>query len=447
MATWTIYPRVRIRAASHIALDPASASPVLTIAGIGLLSRQSFMSTHAPNLFFSVGEPSSDQHVARLISCISERDSAWSCRGFGGNQMRSAGCRIDFDLTQMAVMGIVEVLPKLREFFRVADIASHIFKNQRPDAVVLADFPGFNWHIAKRAKRLGIPVYYYLPPQLWAWAPWRIHKVRKYIDHVLSVLPFEHEWFARRGVPSTFVGHPFFDAVAETKLDSRLVSRIQGSEDQPRVAVLPGSRWHEVQRNWPCMLESMRRLHKRFPKARFAVAAFRDSQCLWCRNQMTPADQSLPVDFFVGKTSEIIDAAQCAMMVSGSVSLEVMARRTPAVVIYQSGRAMYTIGKALVNIPSITLPNLMAGKTIFPELATPMNTPRANDFLTREMSQLIGDIPYRRQQLADLDALRLKFAQPGATTRAASRIAELLGAADARPNLQVASRALSHSAA
>ena len=150
------------------------------------------------NIFFSVGEPSGDQHAARLISEIRHIDPELRIRGVGGAEMRRAGCHIDRDLTQQAVVGVLEVLPKLRQFFAFADQAKEIFRSGNVDAVVLVDFPGFNWHIAKRAKRFGIPVYYYCPPQLWAWGGWRVRKMRRYIDHVLAVLPIEEQFFNDR---------------------------------------------------------------------------------------------------------------------------------------------------------------------------------------------------------------------------------------------------------
>jgi lipid-A-disaccharide synthase len=172
-----------------------------------------------PKIFFSVGEPSGDLHAANLIRSLqtsSERIGAVQprFRGFGGPRMRDAGCSLDFELTNLAVVGFAEVLPKLREFFRVADIASDVFERDRPDAVVLVDFPGFNWHIAKRAKKFGIPVFYYLPPQLWAWGSWRLRKMRATVDHVLCNLPFEPEWYAKRKMQVEYVGHPFFDEIA-----------------------------------------------------------------------------------------------------------------------------------------------------------------------------------------------------------------------------------------
>src|SRR5690606_5128276 len=128
---------------------------------------------------------------------------------------------------------------------------------ERPDAVVLIDFPGFNWWIARKAKAAGIPVLYYLPPQLWAWGPWRIRKVRKFVDHVLCGLPFEYDWYATRGISAEYVGHPFFDEVADHPLDPEFCRQwTSPGEDGPRtIGILPGSRNHEVHRNWPMMLE------------------------------------------------------------------------------------------------------------------------------------------------------------------------------------------------
>lgn len=375
-------------------------------------------------IFFSAGEPSGDQHAARLIKAMQRTRPDLRFRGFGGPEMRAVGCRLDFELTQLAVVGLVEVLPKLRQFFKVADLASDAFASGRCDAVVLVDFPGFNWHIAKRAKKLGIPVYYYLPPQLWAWGSWRVKKVRKYVDHVLSVLPFEHQWYADQGIDSTYVGHPFFDAVAEKELDQRTTTRLSEFKQQGRrlVAVLPGSRGAEVTNNWPIMLESIRRLAKTHPDAHFLVAAYKDSQCLWCRNQLTTADQELPIQFFTNRTSEIIEAAECALMVSGSVSLELMARNTPAAVIYRVSRTLYTAGKALVRIPSITLPNLIAGKNVFPEIASVGNTEPAVRFLHDEISKMLEDQAYAAKLRNQLTELSNRYAQPGATSRTARQI-------------------------
>jgi lipid-A-disaccharide synthase len=379
-------------------------------------------------IFFSVGEPSGDQHAARLISELSQLAPSIQTRGFGGDAMRAAGCTLDTDLTRHAVVGLLEVLPKLRQFFQFADLAEDVFRAGGVDAVVLVDFPGFNWHIAKRAKQQGIPVYYYCPPQLWAWGGWRIRKMRRTVDHVLAVLPIEEQYFSKHGIPNTLVGHPFFDAVATQPLDVRTMQRFTSiAKNQQLIAVLPGSREHEVHRNWPIMLASIRRLNKRHRNARFLVAAYRDSQCLWCRNQLTNADRDLPIEFFVGRTSEVIEASHCAMMVSGSVSLELMARRTPAAVVYRVGRFLHTFGSVMIGVDSLTLPNLMAGKKILPEMVSVGPIEPTVDFLTESISAFLSDPFYYRQTLSHLDDLRARYAQPGASSRAASWLCTALG--------------------
>ncbi|MCG8651564.1 MAG: lipid-A-disaccharide synthase [Pirellulales bacterium] len=380
-------------------------------------------------IFFSVGEPSGDQHAARLSTALKQHHASLQLRGFGGPAMQAAGCQLDRDLTSHAVVGILEVLPKLRQFFHFADQAEEIFRQGSVDAVVLVDFPGFNWHIARRAKKYNLPVYYYCPPQLWAWGGWRIRKMRRSVDHVLAVLPIEAEYFSQAGIPTTLVGHPFFDAVESAGLDQQLLSRFAdaGQQGDPLVAVLPGSRNHEVQRNWPLMVESIRRLHKRHPRARFLVAAYRDRQCIWCRDQLTAADAKLPIEFFVDRTSEVIEAAHCAMMVSGSVSLELMARRTPAAVVYRVGRLLHWYAKLMVRIDSITLPNLIAGRRIFPEMVSVGRAEPAVEFLTQSLDALLGDQFYYRQTWAQLDQLAQRYAGAGASQRAAEWICQQWG--------------------
>lgn len=380
------------------------------------------------NLFLSVGEPSGDQHAARLIQALQHSTSKLRYSGFGGAAMQAAGCKLQHDMTKMAVVGLVEVLPKLREFFRLVDEAEAIFRTGKADAVLLVDFPGFNWHIAKRAKHYGIPVLYYLPPQLWAWGSWRIRKMRRYVDHVLTVLPFEDEWYRKKGMNTTYVGHPFFDAVQKKALDSRLLDRFDdlSCSGERLVAVLPGSRDHEVHQNFPIMLESIRQLARKHRDARFLVAAFRDTHGLWCRQQLKAEDRRLPIDIFVGKTSEIIDASECAMMVSGSVSLELLARNTPAAVLYRVGRILHTYAKLVVNVNSITLVNLMAGRTVFPEMVSVGATKPAVDFLTESVGSMLQDDYYLKTLHQQMGELRQSYAVPGASKRAAAALLEQL---------------------
>ncbi|MEE2935937.1 MAG: lipid-A-disaccharide synthase [Planctomycetota bacterium] len=393
-------------------------------------------------IFFSVGEPSGDQHAARLATELQRIDPQINLRGFGGPAMQNAGCQIDSDLTQHAVVGVLEVLPKLRDFFALADQAEAVFRQEQIDAVVLVDFPGFNWHIAKRAKKYGIPVYYYCPPQLWAWAGWRINKMRRSVDHVLAVLPVEQEYFQRQQIPCTYVGHPFFDAVQQHPLNKQTLNRFNSIADrgQHLVAVLPGSRDHEVQANWPVMLDSIRQLHRQYPDARFLVAAYRDKQCQWCRDQLQESDSAIPLEFYVGRASEVIQASRCAMMVSGSVSLEMMARRTPAAVIYRVGRLLHLLANLLVRIDSVTLPNLMDRRKVFPEYISVGSPQPASKFLTESIGAMLGDPFYFSRLSRQLDELCRQHAKPGASARAAEEIARLMNLCPGFPSHADSSR-------
>ena len=236
------------------------------------------------HIFFSVGEPSGDLHAAHLIGELKRRCPDLTCSGFGGTSMQQAGCQLLYPLTDLAVMGFLRVLPLLWQFYRLVRQAEQYFADSPPDAVVLVDFPGFNWWIARKAKAAGIPVFYYLPPQLWAWAPWRIRRMRKFVDYVLSGLAFEQQWYAERGVEVQFVGHPFFDEVAVRPLDTGLLEQLAHG-GQRVLGVLPGSRKHEVARNWPVMLDVIRRLTVLYPEVRFLVACYKEQFAQHCRQQ------------------------------------------------------------------------------------------------------------------------------------------------------------------
>ena len=244
--------------------------------------------------FFSVGEPSGDQHAAHLIHELRRRHPEIECCGFGGPLMSGAGCRIDFRLTDLAVMGLLRIVPMIMKFVRVLRIAVHVFERDRPDAVVLVDFPGFNWWVARKAKKAGIPVIYYLPPQLWAWAPWRIRRMKRLIDHVLCALPFEPKWYSKRGLDVEFVSHPFFDEVADYKLDQETLAALRQTEGR-LVAVLPGSRDHEVDRNWPSMQQVLQRVHEQHPDVVFVVACYRDEFRERCQQMLDEAGLKLPI--------------------------------------------------------------------------------------------------------------------------------------------------------
>ena len=378
------------------------------------------------HVFFSAGEPSGDQHAAHLLHALRERVPGARFSGFGGVHLEQAGAEVLYPLTDMAVMGITAVLPLLKKFYDIAQQGRRFIEEQRPDAVVLIDFPGFNWHIAKYAKQAGIPVYYYCPPQLWAWAGWRIKKVRKYVDCILSVLPFEAEWYKKQGVRVEYVGHPFFDEVAEKQLDAEFCRSLR-THGERLVGFLPGSRRNEVTRNFPAMLEVARRIHRDHPDVRFPVACYKEYQRDWCVDQLRQFGEPLPFDFHVGRTSEIIATMDCCLMVSGSVSLEVLARGKPAVVTYRPNLFNYLFGKSVIQIKYMSLTNLMVDRELIPEFLYVHNVPKHAARIHAVLDRWLRN-PLEMQAVAqEVDALRQGIVQTGGVAKAADTILDLLG--------------------
>jgi lipid-A-disaccharide synthase len=380
-------------------------------------------------IFFSVGEPSGDQHAARLIRALKRRRPDLEFIGFGGPKMSEAGCSLNFPLTDLAVVGIFRVIPLLWKFYGLVKRAERLFREARPDAVVLVDFPGFNWWIARKAKAAGIPVFYYLPPQLWGWLSWRVRRMRKFVDHILCGLPFEPKWYADRGLAAEYVGHPFFDEVVECRLDEAFCHRAR-ADFRRIVGILPGSRNHEVEANFPLQIDLMEQVAARHPDAHFLVACYKETHRERCRQLLAARPRSLPVELHVGRTPEIIEAADCCAMVSGSVSLEMLARAKPAVVVYRANPLTYALVRPLVHVKSITLPNLIAGRRLLPEWMVVLRPDRT----VREMAAVVNEwiaSPFKLAQVArELRQLRQEIGQPGATGRTADCILAQLAPPD-----------------
>src|SRR5262245_6407274 len=175
-------------------------------------------------IFVSAGEPSGDLHGGNLIAALRHLRPDAEFIGFGGTRMEAAGCRLLYPLCQLAVMWFARVLVRAPIFLSLLSRADRFFRRDRPDAVILIDYPGFHWWLARRAHFHGIPVFYFVPPRLWGWAGWRVEKMRRWVDHVLCALPFEEAWYRERGVPAHFVGHPYFDALERQRLDEEFLA-------------------------------------------------------------------------------------------------------------------------------------------------------------------------------------------------------------------------------
>jgi lipid-A-disaccharide synthase len=394
-------------------------------------------------IFFSVGEPSGDLHGANLIRALRASHPDWEFVGYGGPKMAAAGCRLHADLTQLAVMWITRVILNLHKFLGLLWSADRSFRDDRPDAVVLIDYPGFNWWIARRAKARGIPVFYYGTPQVWAWASHRVRKMQRYVDHVLCKLPFEEEWFRTRGCHATYVGHPYFDELRAQQLDAEFVAAIH-CRPGPLVVILPGSRTQEVEANSREFLRAAKKIATRVPGVRFAVAAFKESQAESVRQMAAETAQAgAPVEVFVGRTPELIHAADCCLACSGSVSLELLYHACPSVILYRVGRVGFFIQSLFRRARYITLVNLLTAPDIATDRPAHLYDPAdpgdahvllpeyltcddRTDALAGHVVEWLSDPVKHTRRVKSLEALRERFGQGGASGRAAAYIAAAL---------------------
>jgi len=386
-------------------------------------------------LFFSVGEPSGDLHGANLIRELGRKAGNLATLGLGGPRMQAAGCELLRDMTDLAVMGLIPALVKLPQFFQLLAKVEQTLKAERPDAVVLIDYPGFNWHVAKKAKTLGIPVVYYGLPQLWAWLSWRVEKVRKYVDHPLCKLPFEEAWFRSQGCQATYVGHPYFDELKAQTLDQQFLRQFQTGL-QRLVTILPGSRRSEVQRNFALQIKAARLIHREVPDVRFAVASYNDQQAAMAAKIL--GNHDLPLTIIPKKTPELIHAATCCLAVSGSVSLELLYHAKPTVMQYNLAVPTYYIMKHLVRVQYMTLPNLITTPELHPARKQKYRRggsvhdhvlfPEYPDWRDRSQQvashaiEWLQDEPSRLDLIRRLEELRSTLAIGGASSRAADYI-------------------------
>lgn len=386
-------------------------------------------------IFFSVGEPSGDLHGSNLVRRLKSQEPTIECVGFGGPKMAAEGCEILFDLTSMAVMFFAEAIKNLRFFFGLVDRANDYFEQHDVDAVVLIDYPGFNWWIARKAKKHGIPVFYYGVPQMWAFNPGRVRKLRRLVDHALCKLPFEVEWFAKRKCRATYVGHPYFDQIQRQRYDDAFLERFADGNEK-LLTLLPGSRDMEVKNVLPILLDAARETVQRVGACRVAIACFNE-------RQKQVADQMLrhkgiSFETYVDKTPELMKLAHCCIACSGSVSMELLHHRKPTVIVYKIKRRFMLAFGFLFRARFITLVNLIAAKDIrkttwgpydpdsgaaepavMPEYLTSGN-PAAK--VSRWLQRWMTDDESYRAKVAELDGLAEKYARPGATDRAADYI-------------------------
>jgi lipid-A-disaccharide synthase len=370
-------------------------------------------------LFLSAGEPSGDLHGASLTRSLRALRPGVQLDGFGGERMADAGCRLLYPLCDLALMGVLPVLASLPRFRYLLGLAERFFAEHRPDALVLIDYPGFHWWLARAARRHSIPVVYFVPPQLWAWAGWRARKMRRLVDVVLCNLPFEEPWYRARDIPARTVGHPYFDELLRHRLDGEFLAS-QRARPGTVIGLLPGSRDQELRHNLPSLLRAAGIVHARRPDVRFLVACLRPEHAARARAHL--AGSPLPVEVHAGRTPEIIQLSHSCLSVSGSVSLELLFRGKPAAILYRARPAAILLARLLKRCKYITLVNLLADRELFPEY---FGWRCVAEELAGHVLHWLHDRPAYEALLGELAALRRRVAEPGACDRAARAVLEL----------------------
>jgi len=387
-------------------------------------------------IFISAGEPSGDIHGCNLAASLQKMHPGIEISGFGGPKMRSAGVDLLYPLAEHAVIGFIQVARMYGFFVERVKQAADWFEAEKPDAVVLIDYPGMNWWVARRATERGIPVYYFVPPQIWAWGGWRVGKMKRYVNEAFANFPFENDWYSERGMPNTWVGHPYFDELAGQQIDQPFVEAIRGS-GKTVIGMLPGSRTQELENNVPSMLRAACRLNKQHPGLEFHFACLKEKQKVWVTQKIAskPEWAALPVTVHAGKTPEIIEVSRFCIAVSGSVSLELLWRKKPCVTIYHAAWFYIQLAKVLKRCRYASLVNLLAGKELSPEFVHYRCRSRQ---IARVCHQWLKEPETLNKVVEELTDLRETWAIPGACERAARLLLERVAAPSSRPARSVA---------
>lgn len=342
------------------------------------------------------GEASGDLHASNLIRHIKEFDPDAEFRFFGGDLMAAEARRKpDLHYERMNVMGFSEVLRKLPSLASNLRQARRLLREYRPDALVLVDYPGFNLTLAGYAHRLGVPVHYFISPKVWAWKEYRVRKIKKVVDHMYSILPFEVGFYKRHGYAVKYVGNPSVQEVAHAMghlpPKKHFMERQGLTDERPIIALLPGSRRGEIRNNLPLMIEAA----KRYPEFQYVVGAAPTVGEKFYRE--VAQDPGLKLVF--GCTPTLLKYSQAAIVTSGTATLETALIGTPQVVVYRAnGMALsYKIMERLLKVKYVALPNLIVGNEIVPELLVHKCTA---DSISRELSHLLQPSPKRDFQLA-----------------------------------------------
>jgi len=365
--------------------------------------------------YLIAGEASGDLHGANLMRALKKEDAEADFRFFGGDLMKAQGGKLEKHYSEMAFMGFLEVLIHVRAIFRNLKQAKKAILDYHPDALILIDFPGFNLKIASFAKKHGIRVFYYISPKVWAWNQKRVLSIKKNVDQLFCIFPFEVDFYKTWGMDVHYVGNPLLDAIAAHHADSQFrVNQALG--EQQIIALLPGSRRQELKR----LLTDMLQVSDDFPDYQFVIAGAPSFSI----DDYQPFIGGRQIPVLFDQTYNLLLHAKAAIVTSGTATLETALFKVPQVVVYKGGRISVAIARLLVKIKFISLVNLIMGQEIVKELIQENCTPKS---IKMELERLLQDSFYRGQMLGHYDQLVERVGESGASNRVAKLVVHYLG--------------------
>ncbi|WP_016776331.1 lipid-A-disaccharide synthase [Anaerophaga thermohalophila] len=372
--------------------------------------------------YIIAGEASGDLHASNLIKELKQLDSEADFRFWGGDLMAAQGGTLVRHYRDTAWMGVWEVLMHLKSIFRNLDECREDILRYRPDVIILVDYPGFNLRIARFANEFGFKVFYYISPKIWAWNTGRVKKIKKWVDKMFTILPFETDFFAKHGVPVVYSGNPILDAINERKYKDEkredFLSR-HSLPDRPIIAILPGSRTQEIERLLPDMLA----MKKYFPEHQFIVAGAPSFSSDYYNNFL-PEREHVKVIF--DETYALLQQAKAAMVTSGTATLEAALLNCPQVVCYKMWGGAFTdfvAKKIIIKVPYISLVNLIAGREVVAEL---FQKDMTGENLKAELQKILFDESVRHKIFDGYDEIRQIMGGPGSSKKTARLMWEAL---------------------
>ncbi len=357
------------------------------------------------------GEASGDLHGAALMSALLELDPSIRFFGVGGPAMRQSGLEALYLSEDFAVMGLGEIIRHYRFFRSALQRIENEIRRRNVKLVILIDFPDFNFRVAAAAKNADVPIFYYIAPQVWAWRKGRAKTMAKLVDQLAVIFDFEMEFFKGKGLPVTFVGHPLLDQSGPKLSVSAFRGELAISDDETLIGLLPGSRKQEIERILPVMTKAAVLLAQKNPRLKFAVSCAPSLKPEFLRSHMRA---NLPV--LENRTKEIMTYSKAAIVTSGTATLETALALTPLAVVYRTSVLTYSLFRLLVQVPQISLVNLVARKAIVPELIQRQATP---ENIAVAIEHYLQDKDHYLRTKAELAGLRSRLGAPGAAVRAA----------------------------